>query len=287
MRQPAPEVTFLVVAYNHAAYVEQCLDSIAAQATAWRAIIVDDASTDGTPDVIKAYLERTGFPATFVAHGDNRGLGASLAEGLDLVETEFLAYIAADDWMEPGRTHVQIAAMREAGPDCALSYSDVYRADQHGEFFDDLLSVGMGSSWQPAARDVYEALLEGNWIPAPSIMVRVALLRRVGGYDPEIPYEDHDVALRLARHYSFAYVPTPVATHRELSTSLGAHLFFEPWMEQTLLTARVNIYRKHLGVAERYDRVIVPMVHGWLLRLYLAGYAPGWVSRAAPRAHAL
>jgi glycosyltransferase involved in cell wall biosynthesis len=47
VRQPAPEVTFLVVAYNHPAYVEQCLDSIAAQATAWRAIIVDDTSTDG------------------------------------------------------------------------------------------------------------------------------------------------------------------------------------------------------------------------------------------------
>lgn len=268
----------LVIAFNHARFVEQCLDSCFAQTLPARVLVIDDASPDGTADVVAAYSSRTGRELTLVRHPVNRGLGPSLAEGLAMVETEFLAYLAADDWIEPERCAVQVAALRAGGPGCALSYSDVFRADEDGTPIPGVLSTGMGAAWQPGVEDLFAALIEDNWIPAPSVMVRTDALRRVGGYDPGLFYEDHDVALRLAREHTFAFVEPPIATHRELVGSLGNRMFLQEANRPEWLRARVRLYGKHLGFRADLDGRIATMIRAWVLTLYAAGEPPHWVA---------
>ncbi|NHA70284.1 glycosyltransferase family 2 protein [Phycicoccus flavus] len=285
-----PHVTVVVVVYAQARFVEQCLDSVRAQTCRPRLVVVDDASPDDSADVVRRWAERTGFPVELVAHAENRGLGASLAEALDLVTTPFLAYIAGDDWMEPERVEVQHRAMEEAGDRCALSYSDVHRADESGVRLHPTFAQQHAADWGSREPDVYAALLRRNWIPAPSTMLRTSALRSVGGYDPEIFYEDHDVALRIARRYEVLALESCLATHRELTGSYGHRMFFTDAQRSAWLRARVLIYRKHLGHDESTDAVIVPMLLAWLRELYLRGEPVAWVRaryaevrRAGPR----
>ena len=55
-----PKVSILVVCYNHAKFLRQCLDSIIAQKTnhPFEVLIADDASTDGSQEIIKEYHAR-------------------------------------------------------------------------------------------------------------------------------------------------------------------------------------------------------------------------------------
>ena len=71
----APAVSVLVTTYRHAPFVEEALDSLLAQTSRdFETIITDDASGDGTAEVVQHWLERTGFPARFIRNETNRGL---------------------------------------------------------------------------------------------------------------------------------------------------------------------------------------------------------------------
>ena len=270
--------TVLVVSYNHEPYVEQCLNSVRGQTESAELIVVDDASKDRTAEVIRTWIERTGHPVRFIPHSVNVGLGHSLAEGLSMVRTPFMAYLAGDDWMEPGRIRLQVEAMEAHGPTCALSYSDVYRADMNGNRLEPTLAGRLGDDWHADTADHFQDLLRGNWVPAPSVMVRTDALRAVGGYDPEIFYEDHDVVLRLARDFGVAVVPQPLATHRELADSLGHRMFYSQENRAAWLRAKVLILRKHLGRGPESDGIIASRMGPWLRELYLRGEDPAWVS---------
>ena len=82
-----PRVSVLVTSYNQARYVEQALDSLRQQTSPdFEVIITDDASTDGSADVIDGWLARTGYPAQFIRNPVNRGICANrntaLAHGI-------------------------------------------------------------------------------------------------------------------------------------------------------------------------------------------------------------
>lgn len=264
-----PQVTVLVVSYRHAEFVEQCLDSIRGQTLACRIVLVDDCSPDDTVPVVRAWMERTGEQLTLIAHDDNRGLGASLAEGLALVDTEFVAYIAADDWMEPHRMSRQVGVLRERGPQCALAYSDCYRSLRDGVHLEELFSQTWHMVWRPDAEDVFGELLRANWIPAPTMTMRTAALRAVGGYDPDLFFEDLDVCLRLARDYDVVCVEEPLATHRELEDSLGAREF-TPGAPKWRLT-NAQVLAKHLDLDARYAGAISAKVYALTRGLYREG----------------
>ncbi len=264
------EVTFIVVTFNHERWITQCLDSAVNQTLEEsRIIVLDDASQDSTVQVVEQYMSEHPGRVELVAHSVNQGLGRTLTEGLSLVETTYFAYISGDDWMEPERLAVQVPAMKARGDRAGLSYADVYRADASGERIGSTLSERMGDSWKPYAVEPYRLLLEGNWLPAPSILLRTEALRAVGGYDQDLFYEDHDVALRVAREYDLVYVDHPIATHRELEGSLGDRMFFRSEHRAQWLRARLRILGKHLGGDN--DDVIAPEMYRLLVALYLGG----------------
>ncbi len=257
------QITILVISYRQSAWVAQCLDSCARQSVPVRIIVIDDASDDGCADVVRKWSRDNCVNIELVAHADNVGLGASLSEGLSLIETPFFAYIAGDDWMEPDRAATQLFEFDTAGEECVLVYSDCYRADAEENRFNELFSEGEGVLWKPGLYQAFDELLDHNWIPAPTVMIRTASLRRVGGYDSDLFYEDHDSYLRLARAGEFRCVPTPLATHRELTSSLGHRMFFFDEAADMWTRAKIKIYLKHLGHCGRKDSEVAQRIAVW------------------------
>ena len=126
-----------MLAYNAGRYVAEAVESILAQTyTDFEFLIIDDGSTDRTLKVLKQYAARD--PRIHLVSRPNRGLVATLNEGLALARAEFIARMDADDIALPHRFERQIAYMREH-PDIICVGSAVMTMDQAGR---DLIESG-------------------------------------------------------------------------------------------------------------------------------------------------
>ena len=120
MPLPEPLVTVIVPGWNIAPYAAEALASLRAQTLdAWRAILVDDGSTDGTGDVF-ADFARTDPRFALVTHHAQRGLGAARNTGLELVDTAYVGFLDGDDVMLPRALELLVGSLERTGSDIAV-----------------------------------------------------------------------------------------------------------------------------------------------------------------------
>jgi glycosyltransferase involved in cell wall biosynthesis len=103
-----PAISVIIPAYNAAATLPRALDSVLAQT--WRAheiIVVDDGSTDATGEVVESYNELVRY-----VRQDNAGPSAARNRGVAMANSEWIAFLDADDWYYPERLaqHEQMIA---------------------------------------------------------------------------------------------------------------------------------------------------------------------------------
>lgn len=289
------QVTVLVVTYNQAEFVEECLDSILQQTTRPNRILVaDDLSTDATRSTIESYLARNPGTVEFKPNDNNLGLNRTLNLLLSEVETEFVTYIAGDDYMMPTRIERQVAAMR--GTSHALSYCDASVVNEDSELIHASSKIEFPWPSEPArSQETFALLLDTNWIPAASFFLRTDLLRQAGGYNESVYFEDLELLVRLsALGHSFCYVDEPLVAVRRVRTSLGTRTFkqdnpdFLRAMYTTLQhyeTARPDLARRALSkrwaIAKRLDASVNSTRESRdLMRQASAGASHWWVARA-------
>nr|WP_202387909.1 glycosyltransferase [Nocardioides flavescens] len=109
-------LSVVVPAYDVAAYLPACLDSVLAQRTgrtALEVVVVDDGSPDDSGEIAEAYAARDA--RVRVVHTDNHGLGAARNEGLRHARGELLAFADSDDVVPPGAYAALLAAQRRSG----------------------------------------------------------------------------------------------------------------------------------------------------------------------------
>jgi glycosyltransferase involved in cell wall biosynthesis len=276
--RPGAGVTVVVAAYNHARFVREALDSVAAQTLPAAALlVVDDASTDDSAAVMSAWLEETGTPADTIFHQDNRGICRTFNEALARVRTPYFTIMSADDRMLPDRLRTQVEVLEACGPDTAAIYSDAWCIDMDGARTGELFSASyrFAGSAMPQGH-IFRELCHGNWIPAPSVLLRTDLVRAVGGYDESLSFEDYDLWLRLAQRHRFALAPEPAVEYRLSAASATETFSSSVLMGLDLTRSRV----KNLGVDEEADRVILDEAEGKLHHAYLVGAEPTVVAPA-------
>jgi hypothetical protein len=133
-RQP-PAVSVAVPSYNHAPFVERTLRSIFRQTLAPRQLLViDDGSRDGSAGVIGRALRDCPFPCELIARA-NRGLSATLNEGLARTAGEYFAYLGSDDVWLPEFLRARVALL-EARPGAVLAYGGAYSIDAEDRVID-------------------------------------------------------------------------------------------------------------------------------------------------------
>lgn len=278
----APEVTVIVVSYNHASFVAETLDSIRAQTYGpSRIVVVDDASTDSSAAAITEWAERDGgADIDLILHAENQGLCRNLNDALATVNTPLYAYISADDRMLPHRLERQVDRWIAGGGTAAAVYSDAHVIDEHGSPAGEDWSQIQEWSEIPALEgpDLFDDLLKLNWIPAVSALLSTEAVRAVGCYDEALFYEDHDLWLRLARYGEILCVREPLVEFRGLSTSLGSTHFGRD--DARFQAASLRIMLKNYGhspVSDEHLREVMPVL---AIRLWSVGAAPDLVRRA-------
>ena len=251
-----PLVTVVPSCYNHARFVVECLESIRAQTYQnVEIIIMDDHSADDSVNIITDWLNTTGVEATFIAHPDNRGICRTRNEALAHATGKYCAFVSTDDVWLPDKLETHVKIMEEQPDDVAVLYTDAYRMDESGAPIDGMfLETYLAEGQPPPTGNLYEVLLDGNFIPSLTTLVRRSCLLDVGPYDESLSFEDWDMWLRLAQRYRFLYSEVPAARYRVVATSLD-HVLRGP-KRAAFDASKVRIQLKHLGYSPEFDRLL-------------------------------
>ena len=215
----APLVSICIGAYNRKDYIRECLDSALGQSWSNREIIVvDDASTDGTREILQSY----GSAIRLILRDRNSGIcpitrnqAAAAARG------EYVALLDSDDVWHPDKLAKQVAFM-ESRPDVPLCHTLCEVIDERSR----AVGVRHGAGVVPETGWIFERLLDHCWITISTVLVRTGLFAEVGWFNPDAPYgylgEDHEFFLRVARRHPIGLVPEVLAGFRKAGQGITA-----------------------------------------------------------------
>lgn len=211
----SPLVTMIVLCYNQARFVVETLESVKAQTYKnTELIIVDDCSTDDSVAVIDRWLQENKIQGNFIRHQQNQGICKSLNEALSLTTGKYISMIASDDIWLPDKIERQVAIMESQLESVGVLYSDAFQIDESSH----PLPVMFIAAHRPLPKmpqgQIFETLIEGNFIPGMTTLIRRSCYHKVGAYDENLPWEDWDMWMRIARCYNFLCSPLPSAKYR-------------------------------------------------------------------------
>lgn len=214
-----PLVSVIIPCYNHAEYVQACIQSIINQDYEnIELIIIDDGSKDNS--VLKIEEMRSRCNARFVRfefrHRANQGLCATLNEALEWCEGIYTASIASDDvWMEH-KTSKQVQYLNQ-NQDCIGVFGGIIYINQLGQEIKDT----MRCSKEYTFNDIF---LHEHFLPAPTNLCRTKNLKQCK-YNPELKIEDWDMWLKLTKESgSLDYVDDYFAFYRRHDSNLSGNL---------------------------------------------------------------
>ncbi|WP_231833783.1 glycosyltransferase family 2 protein [Thermosynechococcus vestitus] len=197
-----PLLSVLMPVFNAEAYVGEAIESILGQSFRdFEFIIIDDGSTDNSLSVLKRYAVQDA--RIRLISRENRGLVATLNEGIALARGEWIARMDADDVAMPNRFIVQLAALERERVDFCGGAIQCFGA---------LRSV----CFYPLTHEACEVhLLFGVPFGHPTVIGRHSAFAELG-YDPDYPYaEDYELWQRAwGRGYKFVNVPEVVLRYR-------------------------------------------------------------------------
>lgn len=138
MTTPAlgPKVSACIVAYNQEKLIEKTLQSLLDQETdfPFEILVGDDASTDGTWDVIAGIADRHPGRVKGIRQEVNVGPTRNYLAVHQQARGEYIAHFDGDDWALPGKLQAQADAL-DANPDCTVTWHRVFTETEDGQRF--------------------------------------------------------------------------------------------------------------------------------------------------------
>ena len=197
-------VAAVIPSYNSSHLIRRALDSVVNQTRPVdEIIVVDDGSTDNTAEVVAAYA------GVRYIRQENAGVSAARNTGIHAAQSEWVAFLDADDEWLPQKIHRLTASAMENN--CGVVYSD-YWIEQDG--------VRALSRCISADR-LWPSIRYRNPFPPSVAMIRRDVLLDLGGFRPLSNAEDWELAVRLAFATRFFYLPEPLTVYYLHGTNSG------------------------------------------------------------------
>lgn len=222
-----PLVSVLMIAYNHAEYLTEAIESVVAQRTSFpfELVIGEDCSLDGSLAIVLDYQRR--FPGIIrVIYSDqNVGMNANSRRVRAAARGEYLAWCEGDDyWCDPSKLEAQVALMR-SDPSIGAIHSDWVRARRQEERW--------VVDWCHSAHArVRASLLQGDLMHAfyhplilrtCTLLFRASIARTCDGSifgQRSYGFGDTVTSLFITSTWRVAYLPRVTAVYRESENSV-------------------------------------------------------------------
>lgn len=229
-------VSIQCITFNHKPYLRQALDSFLAQKTTFgvEVIVHDDASTDGTTDILKEYAEK--YPGFIIPMYEEEnqwkktGMKPVFARMTDISRGKYIAYCEGDDfWQDPLKLQKQVEAM-EKHPEASMCYTAFQTVDNVGnKIYDEEYELKIKKSH---CGENFFDLLQQNYILTPTTLYRKEVF--TSDIYQRAPIRiDYMGFLSASSLGPLLYIPDRTACYRHTTT--GAMATKANWVNESCL----------------------------------------------------
>ena len=211
-----PAISVVLPVYSAEKYLDAAIKSVLAQTfTNFELILINDGSTDGSLKILERFAQKDARCIVF--SWENKGIVASLNQGIFLAKADIICRMDADDICLPHRLEKQFEYLR-AHPECVAVGSNILLIDPEG------LPI-VTWTYLHTHEEIDRLNLTGSvgsCICHPSVAIRKSSLLAVGAYRLGFEYaEDYDLFLRLAELGKLANLPEVLLKYRQHPASIG------------------------------------------------------------------
>lgn len=182
-RRSKPRISVVITSYNHAEFIEQAIQSVLGQTQKpFEVIVIDDASTDNSLEIISKYHEQL----RVIRNTENMGGTITASLGVEAAKGDFIAILNSDDYWKPTKLQKQLQYLLTNQLDCVFSWVEIVDADSK------IISP------TPRQYEVFNTksknpedflahfFYKGNFLCHSSILARRRLFTELGGYDSRL-----------------------------------------------------------------------------------------------------
>lgn len=215
----SPLVSIVIACYNHEHFVQDSIQSVINQTYKnIELIIIDDGSTDNSVSRIKQMVEscEKRFVRFEFRSRPNKGLSATLNEALEWCQGKYYSPFASDDLMNKDKTDVQVTFLEKNISTVAV-FGGVIMIDNNGSF----LTKNLGKYRQYTFEEI---IMHEHDLPAPTQMIRLAIIKEIGGYDSRLLIEDWYMWLKLSKYGNISYINHILCLYRQHDSNISKNL---------------------------------------------------------------
>lgn len=213
-----PKVSVIIPTYNREHLISRSIESVLNQTYKdFEVIIVDDASTDNTEELItKKYPD-----VIYIKHDINRGAAAARNTGLNVVRGKYIAFHDSDDEWLPEKLEKQMVIF-EKFPEVGIVYTDMLRISEDGRMdYWNSPSIQSNTLINEKTLD-YQV----TGIGIQSTVILKECIEYVGFFDDKLPrLIDLELFIRLSKYFKFYHLREPLVKYYEndgISTNIIA-----------------------------------------------------------------
>ena len=215
----SPLVSVVVPSYNHARFIDACLESVYRQTwSRLELIVIDDGSSDDSVQRIHEKLKSCPFPHQFIAR-ENHGAHHTINEGIALAAGDYINILNSDDRFHPQRIEKMVAHVAAIGAE--WGFAEVETIDDHGDVITGADEGSLAGKLKTIAASVHTAptigfaLLRHNVaISTGNFFMRTDFFRAMGGFSNLRYVHDQAFALRATLSSEPIHVPEKLYDYR-------------------------------------------------------------------------
>ncbi|ENR0226817.1 glycosyltransferase family 2 protein [Enterobacter roggenkampii] len=210
MQYQSDRVSIIIISYNHEQFIEDAIESILCQTYKHiELIIVDNNSSDTTPEILKQYKDVDNIKVIFLE--SNTGITGGINEGLKYASGEFVSFFASDDIMISNRIELQVNSLKNE-PEAIACFGNMLRINSDGSINKRGLLPVVGFKWWT----LNDILTERICLYSPTQLYRTHVFRDdLINFPKDIRIEDIWLYFKLLNAgYRFITIPYLLTLYR-------------------------------------------------------------------------
>lgn len=212
---PSFQLSVIIPTHNRAGTIERAIRSVLSQDVEnLEVIVVDDASTDNTEQVIKALGDHR---IRYIRHETNKGAPAARNTGIAAACGDLIAFQDSDDEWMPDKLAKQMQLFEASGSNADVVYSGFLRQSLN-------IQTYIPGPWVTVRQgDILQQLIQGNFVSTQTMIIRRECFEKSGVFDEQMPrLQDWELAIRLAKHYPFHLIDEPLVIAYETAGNISS-----------------------------------------------------------------
>ena len=251
------KISVYITSYNKIQYIEQSINSVLSQTLKpFEIVIIDDASQDGSQEVIKSYASQYPDLIFPIFNEKNIGIARCRNKALSLITGDLVTFLDGDDFFYPNKLELEYKQLIKC-QNTQVVYSNFNLINESGKITGSFAK----ETEDPATGDIFINTYTRNYnVQSGSNYIYEMFYKNcafeIGLYDTNIKiWEDWDFRIRMSKIFRYGYCSTINSVYRQIPDSLHNSDFETHYHEQ------IKIYNKNKPLIQDLQREEISLIH--------------------------